>query len=165
MFYELNTKPESINIFTWWCIHSPFPLRRSYIVLHSVLCELCDSMCECLELDGSVLGERVCIYFASIFTIYNYISSPFAYDALKPFIYCHWTQWLKILSVYLRGNEKESFTIATSNANKCIMCRCLQWKWRKTNVCGSSCSGCVDSCWLCRLFCNTDPLGDVRRFL
>lgn len=48
-----------------------------------------DSMCECLELDGSVLGERVCIYFASIFTIYNYISSPFAYDALKPFIYCH----------------------------------------------------------------------------
>lgn len=117
----MNTKPESINIFTW-CIHSPVSLNRCHSVYRSVLNAYIVLKClfsECL----------FCIEFA----IYNYISSWFAYDAFKPFIYCmrqkkH--QPTKMLSGH-KGRQKNHMKLQHPKC-KSICDYVFWWKWAAT---------------------------------
>lgn len=87
MFYELNTKPESINIFSHGASIQQVSLNRSHSAIH--FCLLSIHIVRVFKAKSRAHIANVCVYvyFASIFTIYNYISSRFAYDALKPFIY------------------------------------------------------------------------------
>lgn len=142
----MNTKPESINIFTW-CIHSPFPLNRcriririrSTLNVHIVLKCL---FSECL----------FCIDFA----IYNYISSRFAYDAFKPFIYYCIRQIKKHQSAKVlyreegggaQGATRESYEVATSKMQMNMWLYGFWWKWAAT-----ACALLRADYWLCRYF-------------